>query len=195
MGDAPARIDVEDLVRRLREGDRSAEERLLRELYGELRRIAGNLMRRERVEHTLQPTALVGEAYLKLFGSRPANWQGRTHVLAVAARAMRQVLADHARRRGAEKRGGDLARVTLADGDGSSPIPVYDPMELSDALARMEREYRRQSRVVELRYLAGLSVEETATILSVSPRTVKSDTRFALAWLRRALGDEGTGPG
>lgn len=187
MGNAPDR-NATELVKRLQEGDRSAEEPLLKELYSELHRIAEALMRRERAGHTLQPTVLVSDAYVKIFGPSQPEWQSRSHVLAVAARAMRQVLRDHARDRKAQKRGGDAIRVTLHEHHAQTPGGEYELLDLTDALSRMEEMFPRQTQVIELRYFAGLSVEEAGEVLGVSPRTVKTDTRLALTWLRREIG-------
>lgn len=182
-------MDAEALAETLRgvaEGDENALERLLPVVYQELRQLAAGYLRDERGGHTLQPTALAHEAYLRLVGQRIA-WQGRGHFLGVAARAMRSVLVDHARRRSAQKRGGGQAPVTLDTGmiaANSRPVAFDDLDRALDDLARLSE---RQARVVELRYFGGLSIEETAEVLGVSPITVKRDWATARAWLYREL--------
>jgi RNA polymerase sigma factor (TIGR02999 family) len=162
-------------------------EELTSELHRELRRLAAGAMRGERSDHTLQPTALVNEAYLRL-----ANFPGlqigeRSRFLALAARVMRQVLVDHARGRRRDKRGGGALRVTLGDAQTPDPATPYDLLALDEALERLARVSEQQVRIVELRYLAGLSVEEAAAVLDVSPTTVKRDAAMAKAWLYREL--------
>ncbi len=174
-------------------GDSDALERLLPVLYQELRRLAAGFLRGERAGHTLQPTALAHEAYLRLAG-RQIAWQGRHHFMAVAARAMRSVLVDHARRRNAAKRGGGEAAVTLDTGMLAADARPVAFDDLDDALTDLARLSERQARVVELRYFGGLSVEEAAEVLGVAPATVKRDWATARAWLYRELtrtGDSG----
>jgi RNA polymerase sigma factor (TIGR02999 family) len=168
-------------------GDRLVAARLLPLVYDELRHLAARYMRRERRDHTLQPTALVHEAYLRLIDASQIDWQGKTHFLAVAATQMRRVLADHARAHGARKRGGDARKVTLDDNLAISGQGTLDMLALDEAMEKLARDSPRQSRVVELRYFGGLSVEETARILDVSASTVKGDWRVAKAWLAREL--------
>ncbi|MFI5181479.1 MAG: ECF-type sigma factor [Thermoanaerobaculia bacterium] len=162
-------------------------DRLLPEAYDELRRLAARAMRDQRPDHTLQPTALVHEVYLKLSNSshEPVD---RAHLLATAARAMRQILVDHARARASEKRGGGAIKVTLSLADTPAEPRILDLLALDDALGRLEALDPQQVRVVELRYLVGLSVEETAEAIGASPRTVKRDAAMAKAWLFRELG-------
>jgi RNA polymerase sigma-70 factor (ECF subfamily) len=162
-------------------------DRLLPEAYDELRRLAARAMRDQRPDHTLQPTALVHEVYLKLAGSshQPVD---RAHLLATAARAMRQILVDHARARASEKRGFGAIKVTLSLADTPSEPAVLDLLSFDEALHRLEALDPQQVRIVELRYLVGLSVEETAETLGISPRTVKRDAAMAKAWLFRELG-------
>ena len=158
-------------------------------LYGELRRIADRLLRQEGVGHTLQPTALLNEAWLKLSGSPATAKLQREHYLAVAARAMRQVLVEYARRRRAVKRGGDAIPVTLADEQLGFSLPLDDLIALDDALARLTALDERLARVVELRFFAGLEEEEVARILGITTRTVQRDWVKARAWLQSELAD------
>ena len=166
--------------------DRS--DRLYAAVYRELHRIAVGLMRRERGDHTLQPTALVHEAYMKLVDAPDAAWQGRSHFYGIAARAMRQVLVDHARRHGAGKRGGDAERVTLATNLGAVDGADLEILALHDALEELARTDARMARVVELRVFGGLTAPEAAAVLDVSLRTVDEDWRMAKMWLARELG-------
>jgi len=173
---------------RLSGGDSSAVSDLMPLVYDELRRIAASHMTRERPNHTLQPTALAHEAYLKLIDQTRAQWKDRAHFLALAAEAIRRILIDHARLHRAAKRGGGGQRLTLNfAGELSEPSTEVDLVELEEALQRLAELNHRQAKVVELRFFAGLSVEETAEALSVSPRTVKGDWRVARAWLQREL--------
>ncbi len=170
-------------------GDQSAAQRLLPHVYDELRALASSFFRQRRQNQTLQPTALVHEAFVKLVGSANRNWASKKHFFSVAALAMRQLLADRARRVAAEKRGGGAERLSLAD--DAVPLaagPDIDIIALDDALARLSGLDPRQARIVELRFLAGLSVEETAEVLDISPRTVKLDWQMARSFLRRELG-------
>jgi len=166
--------------------DPSAPDQLLALVYDQLRKIAQQRMSAERVEHTLQATALVHEAYVRLVGSTGAQWQGRAHFFAAAAEAMRRILIDHARGRGAAKRGGGLKAVAGVL-DLASEDKISDALALDDLISRLETEDPQAAGVVRLRFFAGLSVEETAEALSVSPRTVKRDWEFARAWLAHAL--------
>lgn len=162
-------------------------DRLLPEAYDELRRLAARTMRDQRPDHTLQPTALVHEVYLKLSSSshEPVD---RAHLLATAARAMRQILVDHARASASGKRGGGAIKVTLSLADTPSPPATLDLLAFDETLQRLEALDGQQVRIIELRYLVGLSVEETAEALGISPRTVKRDAAMAKAWLFRELG-------
>jgi RNA polymerase sigma factor (TIGR02999 family) len=156
-------------------------------VYVELRALAEAFLRRERAGHTLQPTALVNEAYLRLADKTIVASQGREHFVAVAAETMRRVLVDHARKRAALKRGG--GRTRLASGDGlSSPEPEVDVLALNDALDKLARLDQRHAKVVELKFFGGLGVEQIAWLLGVSHRTVEADWALARAWLRRELG-------
>ncbi len=161
-------------------------DKLFEQLYDELRVVARRYMARERADHTLQPTALVNEAYLNLTASLTADIADRTHFLRLAARKMRHILVDHARGRSAARRGGGMQRVTLSDGLLANE-PEYDLMDLDDALNQLEKLHEEHALVIDLRYIVGLTVEEVATELGLSPRTVKEHTRFAKAWLRQQL--------
>lgn len=178
-----------DVTRWLREwsaGDPSAADRLLPVVYRELHRLAAGYLSRERRGHTLQATALVNEAWLRLAG-QGTTWQGRAHFLGIAAQAMRRVLVDHARRRAAAKREGEAARITLADDVPDAAREGVDLVLLDDALARLAALDARQARVVEMRFFAGLDVAETAAALDVSEKTVKRDWAAAKAFLHREL--------
>jgi RNA polymerase sigma factor (TIGR02999 family) len=168
-------------------GDAEALEQLLPRVYDELRAIARSRLRQERPDHTLMATELVHEAFLKLVPLERVDWQNRAHFFAVASRAMRNVLADHAVRRGAAKRGGGAVVFTLDDHDGATEQSLDDLIALSDALGRLEQLDARQARVVECRFFGGLSLDETAVALDISPATVSRDWTFARAWLHREL--------
>ncbi|MBT8485283.1 MAG: sigma-70 family RNA polymerase sigma factor [Phycisphaerae bacterium] len=184
---APSPERLTALLSDMSAGDRGACDALLDAVYQRLRSLAERKLDRERAGHTLQPTALVHEAYMKLVDQKKVNWQGRTHFYAIAAQAMHRVLIDHARQKKREKRGGDWRRVTLDDAfdlQGQSPI---DFLALQEALEKMERLDPRQARVVELRLFGGLSAEEASELLEVSSRTVERDWKMGQAWLRREL--------
>ena len=168
-------------------GSAKAGEELLPVVYGELRALAGAYMKSERPDHSLTPTAVVHEAYIRLIDNDRIDWQGKTHFLAMAAIQMRRVLVDHARARGAEKRGGDRVRITLDSGVALIPGEAIDVLALNEALEKLERLSPRQASVVELRFFGGLSIKETAFRRDISERTVKEDWRFARVWLRREL--------
>ncbi len=180
--------EVTQLLQELQRGNADAARRLIPLVYEELRRLAGHHMRDERPDHTLQPTALVHEAYLRLADQDRVEWAGRTHFIAVASTAMRRILLDHARRHRAEKRGGGR-KTTLVESLAVAASREIDMLALDDALTRLEARDPRQGRIVELRYFGGLSIEETAAALSISPTTVKREWRFARAWLHRELSD------
>ena len=188
----PATEAVTRLLADARAGDDAALDALMRAVYAELHAIARHHMRGERAGHTLQPTALVNEALLRLLGGEPVAFEDRRHFLRSASRVMRRVLVDHARARNAAKRQGGR-RVTLSD-DLGAPGPGVDLLVLDDALERLARAEPRWAQIVELRFLLGLEVEEVAAVLSVSESTVKRDWRFARAWLERELGADGGGP-
>ena len=181
---------VTELLRAWSDGDDGALARLTPLVETELRRLARGYMVRERRGHTLQPTALVNEAFLRLTDARQVRWQDRAHFLGISARLMRRVLVDHARSRGYRKRGGAAQRVTLNDGLIAAPEPALDVVALDRALEALAAADLRKSRVVELRFFGGLSVEETAEVLHVSPQTIKRDWRLAKLWLLRELDGE-----
>lgn len=185
--------EVTEIVRRLRRtgaSDRASAEELFPHVYNELRMMARRYLSRERPGHTLQPTALVHEAYIKLVDQSKVDWQGRTHFFAVGARVMRNLLIDHARAKGRVKRGGDLRKVTLAEGLtplGNRELDAEGLLTLNDGLDRLAELDPRQAQVVELRFFGGLTVPEAALILGVSERTVEGDWAHARAWLKREL--------
>ena len=180
--------DVTTLLDRWNRGDSDALKEALALVYGELRHLAGDLMHRERAEHTLQPTALVHEAYLRLTGLREMRIENRRHFYGAAAGAMRRILVDHARQRRAEKRGGaDLHRAPLEEAL-NTPIDLrLDFERLDEALEELAALAPDKARIVELRFFVGLSVPETAAVLDIAPATVKRHWTFARAWLYRAL--------
>ena len=181
---------VTELLRAWSEGDDGALDRLVPLVEAELRRLARGYLGRERRGHTLQITALVNEAFLRLTDARHVRWQDRAHFLGISARLMRRVLVDYARRRGFQKRGGGAQRVTFDEGLVASPDPALDIVALDGALEALAQVDVRKSRVVELRFFGGLTVEEAAEVLNVSPDTVKRDWRLAKLWLLRALEGE-----
>jgi RNA polymerase sigma factor (TIGR02999 family) len=174
--------DVTRLLEAAGGGDRRALERLYEHVYGELRQMAAAGMRRERSGHTLQPTALVNEVYMRL-SPASGGFENRRHFFGAAAQAMRRILVDHARQKRAEKRGAGLERVTLADLDVSAPEEDLDVLAVNDALDRLAEEDARLSEIVNLRFFAGMSIEDTARAMDLSPATVKRDWVFARAWL------------
>ena len=178
-------------LQRSRQGDRAALDVLLPAVYDEMRRLAGAYLRRERDGHTLQATSLAHEAFLRLVDQRQVTWQDRAHFLGLAAQAMRRILADHARRRKAQKRGSDPARVTLDRIEVAAPEGDVDADDLDAALEKLAALDERQARLVELRFFGGLTIEETADVLAISPATVKRDWALARAWLHRELKSEG----
>jgi RNA polymerase sigma factor (TIGR02999 family) len=188
----PSPEAVTDLLRAWSDGDDGAFDRLMPLVEAELRRLARAYMSRERRGHTLQTTALVNEAFLRLTGARQIRWQDRAHFLGISARLMRRVLVDYARRRGFQKRGGAAQRVTLDEGLVVSSDRSVDVVALDRALDALAQVDLRKSRVIELRFFGGLSVEEAAAVLDVSPDTVKRDWRLAKLWLLREL--EGRAP-
>jgi RNA polymerase sigma-70 factor, ECF subfamily len=179
--------DVTLLLSELRDGKQGAEAKLIPIVYDELRRLARGYMRRERPEHTLQATALVHEAYLKLVRQRSVDWQGRSHFYGIAAQLMRQILIDHARRHLRAKRGGARSAEPLDEALVFAPAQSAELVRLDEALERLAKLDSRQSRIVELRFFGGMSVEETAEFLKVSPKTVKRDWSLAKAWLHGEL--------
>ncbi|MBC7930810.1 MAG: sigma-70 family RNA polymerase sigma factor [Rubrivivax sp.] len=178
---------VTELLIEWREGDEAALDRLMPLVYEELRRMAAHYMRGEREGHTLQASALVNEAYLRLADHRNMQWEGRAHFFGVASQAMRRVLVDHARTRGYQKRGGGQEKIPLEDAAVVAAQPGSDIVALDEALKELARFDERKARIVELRYFGGLSVEETAEVLGVAPITVIRDWNTAKAWLLREL--------
>ncbi len=168
-------------------GDAKALEELIPLVYDEMRRLAERHLSRERAGHTLQPTAVVHEAYLRLVDQKHVTWKNRGHFFAVAAQAMRRLLVDHARRRDAAKRGGTPARIPLEDADPAAPTRSLDVVALDRALEKLAALDATQAKVVELRYFGGLTLDETAEILGTSPSTVGRAFRLAKAWLYREL--------
>ena len=187
MTPPPPAHQITQLLDRWREGDRGALDELMPLVYNELHRLAAGYMRGERTGHTLQTSALVNEAYLRLVGHDEIQWQNRAHFFAVAAHAMRRVLVDHARRRLSRKRGGGIIKVALDEALIVSAERAAELVALDEALARLAEVSPRKSELVELRFFGGLSVEEAAEILKVAPGTVMRDWTFAKAWLRREI--------
>lgn len=184
--------EVTELLVRIREGDQAAFDHVFPLVYDELRRVAGYQLRGERAGHTLQPTALVNEAYMKLVGSPGADWRDRAHFVAIAARAMRQVLVDHARRRDAAKRGGDRQQTTLSGVPLGADLRPDEILALDEALDRLDTLDSRLRQVVEFKFFGGLTDRETAELLGVTPRTAQRDWVKARAWLYRELYPEAT---
>lgn len=192
MNSIPGREEITRLIQALSDQDDMSEESreaIIERLYPELRSLAGSLMARERAEHTLQPTALVNEAWLRLVDVEMVNLQGRAHFFGIAARCMRQVLVDHARGKAAAKRGGGWARVTLDAGVMAVEDPQFELIALDEALTRFEALDPRASRVAEMRLFAGMTIEEIAADLSVSPRTVDGDWATARMWISREMSE------
>ena len=187
---ASAGNDALELLGGASAGDEAAAAQLMLVVYDELRALASHYLRRERAGHTLQPTALVHEAWLRLAGGRPVKVADRRHFFALAARAMREVLVDHARRRAAAKRKAGSERVTLDDALGleapDSPRQL-DLLVLEEAMVQLEKLEPRQARVIELRFFGGLTIDETAAVLGVSTDTVEDDSAMSRAWLARRL--------
>lgn len=192
---APPTHEVTQLLLAWGDGDRAALDRLLPLVYAELRRLAGHYLAGERRGHTLQATALVNEAYLRLVDSGARRWQNRAHFVGVAAQMMRQVLVDHARARNYLKRGGGAPHVTFDEGAIIAHERAAEIVALDDALTALAEVDERKSRIVELRFFGGLSIEETAEALQVSPGTVMRDWTLAKAWLRREMSKGGADGG
>jgi len=184
---APSPQQVTELLVAWGGGDQTARDELMPLVYEELRRLAHQCVRRERPGHTLQTSALLNEAYLRLVDQKNIQWQDRAHFFGIAARLMRQVLVDYARMRRYAKRGGDARRVSLDEAMIVSEERAADVVALDDALKTLAEIDPRQSQIVELRFFGGLSIEETAEVLAVSPGTVMRDWTLAKAWLRRAV--------
>jgi RNA polymerase sigma factor (TIGR02999 family) len=183
----PESGDLTVLLRAWASGQPGAADRVVPVLYQHLRRRAANYLRGERRSHTLQPTALVHEAYLRLVDQHPADWQNRAQFFGVASQMMRRILVDHARRRNMHKRSGQWTRIAVTDCALPGPEPDFDVLALDELLVRLAAFDARKSRVVELRYFGGLSAEETACVLDIAPRTVEREWRAARAWLHSQL--------
>lgn len=188
MSDSPQ--DVTRLLQEWSAGDESAAERLMPLVYDELRKLARDYLRRERPDHTLQPTALVNEAYLKLVDQRH-GWQNRHHFFGIAAQVMRRILIDHARARASEKRGGQRQKLSLDDVSVPTEERAAELLSLDEALRKLSEVFPQKGRVVELRFFGGLSVDETAKVLGVSDKTVMREWESAKLWLYREMEGEG----
>lgn len=184
--------DVTRILQAASAGDSAAIDELMAVVYDELRALAGRYLRRERNDHTLQATALVHEAYLKLIGQQTVEWRDRAHFYSAAANVIRRLLVDHARRRNRLKRGGGQQRVAIEDVTPTDQRADIDLLALDAALAELATLHARQAQIVELRYFAGLAPDECAKLLDVSERTVYDDWKMAKAWLRRQMGATAT---
>lgn len=178
---------ITGLLQDWRNGDQTAIDKLLPIVYDELRRLAAGFFRRERLNHTLEPTALVHEAYLHLVDQNRVGWENRAHFFGAAARLMRRILIDHARSHNAAKRGGGEIKISLAEDVAVTNQRALDLITLDGALDELEVLDEQQSRIVEMRYFGGLSIEETAEVLAISPATVKREWNTARAWLYRRM--------
>ena len=181
---------VTELLARWRSGDQDALDALMPLVYSELRQLAQHYLRRERSDHTLQSTALVHEAYLRLAGQSPPPWQNRAHFFGIAAHLMRQILVEHARSHGAAKRGGGATRMTLDESLAIAQQKDVDVIVLDKALRDLTELDAQQGRIVELRFFGGLTIEDTSEVLGISPATVKREWVTARAWLFRAITGE-----
>lgn len=182
-----SRAEVTELLQQWSEGREDALDRLLPEVYSELKRLAASYLRRERREHTLQATALVHEAFLKLVDQRAVRWQNRAHFFGIAAQLMRRILVDHARGRGAAKRGAGERHLSLDEALLMAATRDVDLLALDEVLTRLATIDPQQSRIVELRFFGGLTIEETAEVLRISPATIGRDWTLAKAWLHASL--------
>ena len=183
-----ATSDVTRLLQQWSSGEKQALDLLMPEIHRELRKLAASYLRKERADHTLQPTALVNEAFLKLVDQRAVQWQNRAHFFGIAAQAMRRILVDHARAHAAGKRGDGIRKVPLDDAMNVSRVEDVDLLALDEALTRLAAIDPQQSRVVELRFFGGLTLEETAEVMRISPATVGREWRMAKAWLFAEIG-------
>ena len=175
------------LLRQVKDGEKSALDDLVPLAYAELRRLADSYLRHERNDHTLQPTALVHETYMRLVGQDQPDYRNRAHFFGIAAQLMRQILVDHARGRNAGKRGGGEAKISIDDAAGSSDSRPDAFLDLDFALRKLEERDPRKARVIEMRFFGGLTAEESAEVLEVSVETVRRDLRLGQAWLQREL--------
>ena len=178
---------VTQLLHRWQEGSPEALEALMPLVYNELKRLAGSYLRRERPDHTLQSAALVNEAYLRLVDQTQTRWQNKAHFYGIAAQMMRRILADHARGHNAAKRGAGMPELELDEAMAQAQSRSVDVLDLEEALQRLEKLDAQQGRIVELRFYSGLSIEDTANVLGISPATVKRDWAAARAWLFREV--------
>ena len=179
--------DVTQILRKWSDGNETASEQLMPLVYDELRRLARDYLRRERADHTLQPTALVHEAYIRLVDDKRVTWQDRAHFYGIAARLMRRILVDHARSRNAQKRGGLERKIVLDEATDVAPAGTPDLVALDEALHDFAKSYPRKSKVVELKFFGGLEAVQIAEVLQVSEKTVLRDWSFAKLWLCREL--------
>jgi RNA polymerase sigma factor (TIGR02999 family) len=184
---ADLREDVTQVLEQLKGGDRRAADKLLPMVYDEFRALARHYLAQERANHTLQPTALVHEAYMKLVDQTRVDWQGKSHFFAVAAQAMRRILVDHARSRQRDKRGGGRARVVLDEAVALSPQKDEDVIALDEALEKLAQLDPRQAKVVELRFFGGLTIKETAELMAMSEMTVRREWMTAKRWLQEEM--------
>jgi RNA polymerase sigma-70 factor, ECF subfamily len=184
---SPSATNLTQLLIDWGNGNQAAYELLVPLVYKELHRLAASYMRRQRSDHTLQPTALVHEVYLKLVDEKHIRWQNRAHFFGMAAQMMRNILVDYARQREALKRGGSAPKLSLSIADRFAEEPAMDVLALHHALERLETFDARQSRVVELRFFGGLSIEETAVVMKISTATVKREWKMAKAWLYQEI--------
>jgi RNA polymerase sigma factor (TIGR02999 family) len=182
------KTEVTELLQKWGRGQTEAFEQLVPRVYAELRKLASSYLRRERRDHTLQPTALVNEAFIKLVDQRAVRWQNRAHFFGIAAQAMRRILVDHARAHVADKRGAGDQKVSLDGVDITGAVPNIDLLALDEALTRLASLDAQQARVVELRFFGGLTLEETAEVMKISPATVGREWTMAKAWLFAELG-------
>ena len=187
----PVNQDVTALLAKWSGGDKAALEELMPLVYGELKRLAGSYLRRERQDHTLQSAALVNEAYMRLVDQSQVRWQNKSHFFGIAAQMMRRILVDHARGHKAAKRGAGVELLELNEAVTQAQKQSIDLLGLDDALKTLEKMDAQQSRIIELRFFGGLSIEETAEVLEISPATVKRDFAAARAWLYRAVTTRG----
>jgi RNA polymerase sigma factor (TIGR02999 family) len=187
MVPSPARQEVTQVLLSWNERDANAAERLMPLVYDELRRLARSYLQRERSDHTLQATGLVHEAYLRLVDQSTTSWQNRAHFFSVAAQVMRRILVDHARARQAAKRGGVREKLQFDEEIAAAEERAVDLISLDDALQNLVTFDDRKSRIVELRFFGGLTIEEIAEVLEISPRTIRREWRLAKAWLRREI--------
>jgi RNA polymerase sigma-70 factor (ECF subfamily) len=187
----PEKFDITQILRDWNRGDPEAPARLMPLVYEELRRRAADCLRRERKDHTLQPTALVHEAYLTLVGQDRAQWKNRAHFCSVAAQLMRRILVKYAEARGADKRGGQMRKIYLDETRELAQERAPDLLALDDALKSLAVSHPRESEIVELKFFGGLNAKEIGEILHVSTKTVLRDWQFAKAWLNRQLAREG----